>query len=132
MPVVGVATWAIASSYRTTPQHAPGLLPAGSQPVQRAAAACHDVAKVQGFVASNADRDTVFDYLKVAEAELAIAAQAEPIWISLQSGVMSIDRGLRHDDAGASELGIAIARDQCRRAGIYLEGAVRPEVSPTG
>ena len=81
---------------------------------------------MQEFVKDNEDRDTVFGYLDVAKREIAVAAQQESIYLSLQSGIESIDRGLRTNDGPSSELGIAIARDQCRRANVYLPGSVRP------
>jgi hypothetical protein len=131
VPVVALMVWALASADTSKPGQPPALLPSGARPVDRAASACRVIEDVQGFVKDNEDRDVVFDYLAVANREMALAAQSEPIWISLQSGMTSIEKGLREDDAGATELGIAIARDQCRRAGIYLPGSVRPEASPT-
>lgn len=124
-PILGLATWALVVGFRPSAPTPPPLRPAGTAPRLRAAAACHDLAAVQHLVATDADRDSVLAYLAAAHQELAIAAAAEPLWLSLQSGVASLDRGLRHDDAAASELGIAIARDQCRRAGVYLAGSVR-------
>lgn len=130
VPVVGMAAWAIGSSYRGTPERPPALLPTGATPVQRAAAACHDVERVQAFVAENADSATVFAYLDAATREIALAAEQQPMWLSLQSGIASLDRGLRRNDAGSSELGIAIARDECRNANVYLPGSVRPGSPP--
>lgn len=127
VPVAGLVTWALVAADTSTPAAPRPMLGPSARPVERAAAACRDVERVQSFVADNESRDTVFAYLQVAQQELAVAAQQEPIWISLQSGVMSLDKGLREDDSSASELGIAIARDQCRRANVYLPGSVRPE-----
>lgn len=126
VPIVGLMTWALIAADTSSPGEPPTVLGAGARPVDRAAAACRVLAQVQGFVADNEDRDTVFAYLEVAKREIATAARQDPIYISLQSGIVSIDRGLREDDAGAAELGVAIARDQCRRADVYLPGSVRP------
>ncbi len=126
VPVVGVGSWTVMTSYRQAPEKPPPLLGATARPVERAAVACKDIAEVQRLVGRNADRDSVLAYLSVAQQEIALAAQGDPLWLSLQSGIESINKGLRQDEEPASELGIAIARDQCRRAGIYLEGSVHP------
>jgi hypothetical protein len=131
VPVLGLMTWALLAADHRSPDRPPAVLGAGARPVDRAAAACRVVEDVQGFVKDDEDSDTVFAYLTVASQELALAAQGDPSWLSLQSGVTSIQKGLREDDAGASELGIAIARDQCRRAKVYLPGSVRPQPAPT-
>ena len=132
LPAVGLLTWALVAKGTSTPGPPPKVLGPVATPRVRAVAACRVVAQVQGFVAKNVASDTVFSYLDVAKRELELAAAQEPIWISLQSGVVSIDRGLREDDPGASELGIAIARDQCRSAGVRLPGSVAPEPAAPG
>jgi hypothetical protein len=127
VPVVGLMTWALVAADTSSPGKPPALLGPGARPIDRAGAACRVVEKVMGFVEDNEDRDTVFAFLEVAKREIGLAAEGEPIYISLQSGIVSVDKGLREDDAGATELGIAIARDQCRRANVFLPGSVRPE-----
>lgn len=108
------------------PTARPVALPKAAAPTARAQLACQYVAAVQKQAKGNADRELVFSYLDAAVREISLAARTEPIWISLQSGIESIQHGLQRDDEAASELGIAIARDQCRRAEVYLPGAVRP------
>jgi hypothetical protein len=108
----------------------PSPLSVGTAPMQRARIACGHVKSVQAMVKADSSGQLVFAYLDAAVAEISVAAQTEPIWISLQSGIESIRRGLREDKQADSELGIAIARDQCRRAGVFLLGAVRPEPPP--
>ena len=130
LPAVSLLTWALAASDTSTPGAPPAVLVSGASGT-RAAAACRVVAQVQDFVKDDVSSGTVFEYLRVATAELDLAAQQDPKWISLQSGVLSIERGLRNNDASATELGIAIARDQCRRAGVYLPGAVKPQATPS-
>lgn len=127
VPILGLMTWALVAADTSSPGEPPTVLGVGARPVDRAAAACRVVAQVQEFVVDDEDSDTVFAYLEVAKREIGTAAQQEPIYISLQSGIESIDQGLRKNDAASSELGIAIARDQCRRANVYLPGSVRPE-----
>src|SRR3954469_3606831 len=100
------------------PTALPSPLSVGTAPTQRARIACGHVEAVQARVKANSSQRLVFAYLDAAVAEISVAAQTEPIWISLQSGIESIRRGLQKDDQAASELGIAIARDQCRRAGV--------------
>jgi hypothetical protein len=99
--------------------------------VARAAAACHDLESVMSQVQHNASKDRVFAFLDAARREIALAAESEPIWLSLQSGLDSIKRGFERNDEASSELGIAIARDQCRRANVYLPGSVSPQPEPS-
>lgn len=114
------------------PTTRPSPLSVGTSPQERARIACLDIEAVQAQVTANTERDLVFAYLDASVREISLAARNDPIWISLQSGIESVRRGLQTDDEAASELGIAIARDQCRRAGVYLPGAVSPEPEPTG
>lgn len=123
--VAAVVAGVLVFSDDSSPKRPPRPFQIGATAVQHARQGCQEVAEVQAEVKADGDKDRVFAYLDAARQELAAAASAEPIWLSLQSGVESINRGLRRDDADASALGIAIARDQCRRAGVFLPGAVR-------
>lgn len=117
---------------QTAPTRRPSPLSVGTSPQERARIACREIEAVQAQVKANAERELVFGYMDAAVGEVSVAARTDPVWISLQSGIESLRRGLRTDDEAASELGIAIARDQCRRAGVYLPGAVSPEPEPGG
>jgi uncharacterized protein YbjT (DUF2867 family) len=129
--VGGLAAWGALAPGHGRPKPPPALLPVGTAPVARAAAACHDLESVMAQVTHNASKDRVFSFLDAGRLEIALAAESEPIWLSLQSGLDSIKRGFERNDEASSELGIAIARDQCRRASVYLPGSVTPEPMPT-
>ena len=86
--------------------------------VQLAHAACENMDSVQKLVKGDASANEVFSYLNTAANQIASAANSDPVWISLQSGIDSVQTGLQKNDANSSSLGIAIVRDQCRRAGV--------------
>ena len=123
--VAGVIGAFVFLSDDSPPKRPPRGFAAGASPTQHAQQGCQEISEVQAEVKANGDKDRVFAFLDAARKELAAAASGDPVWLSLQSGVESLSRGLRKDDADASTLGIAIARDQCRRAGVFLPGSVR-------
>jgi cytochrome c1 len=131
--LAGLTTWGLLdrSSSSSEPDGPRAFVP-GATPAQHAKAACDDIHVVQQLVRDNGSKDLTFTYLAAAREEMNAASSADPVWISLQSGVESIYRGLSKNEAAASELGIAIARDQCRRTGVFLDGSVgSPTASPS-
>jgi hypothetical protein len=85
-----------------------------------AATACQDLQHLQRLVADDAEASLVLRYSAAGADDANQAARLESRWLSLASGAMQIDDGLRHDDAKATALGIAITRSQCRLAGVQL------------
>jgi hypothetical protein len=123
---------ALATLSTTKPGPAPSVTTAGASPNAQARAACLNMAGVQQLVRANANEVQVFDYLDPAETEIAAAAQADSVWLSLQSGIDSLAQGLRNDQAGPAQLGIAIVRDQCRRTGVQLARFPSPQPGEPG
>lgn len=79
---------------------------------------------VQRLTATNAEARRVLGVLGVARVNIEAASQQDPTWRSLRSGVEAVQQGLQRNDLEAATLGMAISRDQCRLAGVYLQGAI--------
>jgi hypothetical protein len=117
----GIAALATLSS--AGPSHSSDavvLTSPAAPPGVQAQAACKNMDSVQRLIRADAPASQVFSYLSTATTQVGAAATGDPVWLSLQSGIQSIGTGLRSDDSRASTLGIAIVRDQCRRAGVTL------------
>ena len=119
--VAGVVVIAIVFG-RSGPQSpgSPQLTVPGAPPGLQAQTACANLREVQQLIRTNGAASRVLAFLDAAQTQINAAVAGDPSWLSLQSGIASLERGLRRDDTSATEVGIAIVRDQCRRAGVDL------------
>lgn len=116
--IAGVTVWGALDGGAAMPSRAPE--PTSATSAHDAHAACLDMKAFQQLVQQNGSATDVQAYLRTAVANITMAADRDQRWLSLQSGIASVQRGVSTDDADASQLGIAIVRDQCRQAGVSL------------
>lgn len=88
-------------------------LPRGDEPSSAAASSCAHVRATESLIRANALSDRVFAELRSAVDASARAAEEDPVWVRLASGVQTLEYSLRNDDPDASRVGLELVRSIC-------------------
>lgn len=82
--------------------------------------ACATMGKVVDAINADAASSRVMNWMDEATAASAEAADLDPRWRSLTSGVEAVHFALKEDDASAARVGISVVEAQCKSAGVSV------------
>lgn len=82
--------------------------------------ACSTMERVVDAINADAASSRVMTWMDEATAASAEAADLDPRWRSLTSGVEAVHFALKEDDASAARVGISVVEAQCKSAGVSV------------
>ena len=81
------------------------------------ASVCREMDVVQRSVVADRSASLVLRQLAEVRSAAARLSKKDSAWYSLRSGIDLVDSGVRSDNFRQTQLGISIARSDCRRLG---------------
>lgn len=91
-----------------------------------AARACSSMREVRDLVAADAAAPAVFAAMDRARDASDDAAERDPAWLPLASGIRAVRLALDEDDPEAAAIGIRVVATHCARAGAPIGASASP------